>query len=520
MRQCCSHASVLLAMPPGTSVGHGQEADDQQARERWAMAKLDRMFALRKAQKTFWEVVVQARQKLLDSTAISAGAEEGQFYTDSALMIRESLRTSPQVEDSLEAAWLAVLQAKAHSTHKSPGCTWQRVPDAENMPTSIGIATFRTMIRKLYLIGKHEESDFQVDAIDCLRSITSDWQRDSAMTAAGRLEMNKECFKQCWFEIADLHTASCNADDYKAWIDGAIEQITATVSTCSKGKKRVRTKQKDDGGSDPMTIWRERSWQDDKELLDGICDCIPMPTGRASWEDQLRKRLAAGVISEATVRERLFRQRRQMWETTFGLEEELISSGTFPWQDSEERVRLRSAPASQTRRVRSSRPSDARPAPASLPMPNASKVYWQARLQAHSQPSHRKPPVAASMRPNIPPHRSAPTLTVARRGAVVLAPHIKPGQARPSPGSATWRLDGLAAYSTAAQYNTSVPASIPSRFTPPVRQAPRQHRPFPHTLWHSPTTNQPTTRHVWATVQNPAVQRSYIMAGHRSAPQL
>ena len=152
---------------------------DHAARERWAQSKLKRMLAHRQGRNAFTEVVLQARKNFLDDDAIRAGAEDGRFYTTCALVAREANTRSPEVVQALRAAWVACHEARRHAAYRSSGCTWAALVDRPSTASprltaavmTLGPASFRTMIRKLYLSMKQGARDYAIDSIDCMRSI-------------------------------------------------------------------------------------------------------------------------------------------------------------------------------------------------------------------------------------------------------------------------------------------------------------------------------------------------------------
>ena len=197
----------------------------------WALATIERCIATRRKRQAFAAVVSNARSMFLDADAIRAGAENGTFYSNAALMVRSSLRGAPEVVKALRYAWQTVLAAE---------------------PTRVlSQVAYATMLRKLYLTLKIDEGNVRIDATQCVRATRVDWPRDSR----GCHELSETAFCQSWFELVDLWCDCVGACDYAAWLRRAAERIT----TCRDGDKTCRC------------------WRGDAELLDVLCTKVRLP---------------------------------------------------------------------------------------------------------------------------------------------------------------------------------------------------------------------------------------------------
>ena len=112
------------------------------AQVRWALAKIEHCVAAKQGRDQFAAVVKRAREAFFDDRAIAAGAKQGRFYTNAALMVRESLREAPEVKDALRAVWCTVCSAEVSC--REPEISGTLGPLFEH--ATLSLTTYRTMI--------------------------------------------------------------------------------------------------------------------------------------------------------------------------------------------------------------------------------------------------------------------------------------------------------------------------------------------------------------------------------------
>ena len=142
------------------------------------------------------------RSLFMDSRTPQAAADSP-FYKPAALAIRNSLKTDPDVQKALTEAWDAC----------STACGSRE---------GLNFDSYAVMCRKLYLAGKLDEGDADIDPKDCLENIKEDWKDD----AGGAQLLNEDLFRKCWFQLADLNCDSVSSDDYCDWLENAIDTVT------------------------------------------------------------------------------------------------------------------------------------------------------------------------------------------------------------------------------------------------------------------------------------------------------
>ena len=192
------------------------------ARVHWAHAIIENCVRNKNGRQSFANIVKLAREQFMTEEAVDAGAENGRYYSNAALMVRATLRTEPEVEDALSYAWNRVTRAERNVTSSDrDGSFDPRQSPMLHEPT-LSHTAYKTMIRKLYLVLKHQERDAKVDAVECMMSIKDDWPRDSN----GDTELTMTAFMRCWFELADLWVDSVRPEEYSAWLRTAADSIT------------------------------------------------------------------------------------------------------------------------------------------------------------------------------------------------------------------------------------------------------------------------------------------------------
>ena len=79
------------------------------------------------------------------------------------------------------------------------------------------------MYRKLFLLGKIDACDLSpLDANDPLELASKDYVADGGGSEALDFDM----FCDVWFQLADLHTSSVDANEYAKWIHQTINSLT------------------------------------------------------------------------------------------------------------------------------------------------------------------------------------------------------------------------------------------------------------------------------------------------------
>jgi len=93
------------------------------------------------------------------------------------------------------------------------------------------------MSRRLYLILAATSSKHRASAM----ASADDWRRvaedDFINDSAGKDYLSRADFDRCWFQLADLHTKTVDAETYAAWVDNHIEAIAARRLVSTKGSK-------------------------------------------------------------------------------------------------------------------------------------------------------------------------------------------------------------------------------------------------------------------------------------------
>ena len=380
----------------------------------------------------------------LDDSAISAGAENGQYYSQTAMVVRATLLREPQVVAALQYAFDCCTRAEANisSQHRElivGTLAWENGNSPEN--ASLSFAAYSTMIRKLYLFVKGRDADADIDVTECLASVKEDWRKDSH----GLAHLDKESFSKCWFELADLNVDSVRAEDYAAWICSAADTITAGYSETTSASQDSGGAQLTNarcGGTScaggvtegvlqPSRRWL--SWRRDETLLDGLTRFVrlhahascsdPMQPSlnwtqasppRLTTQAQVGAALLSGRLSPDQLegakheleQQRAFRTRRRAWEVAFSADEQRLvgenARSVQPHVDAPKATRSAPRPAP--------RPPFAQPPPYSRPrsnrQPNASK------RQPPSSESARRPTVGQPTVPRMHTSASTPALTL------------------------------------------------------------------------------------------------------------
>ena len=187
---------------PGTEDAVPEEADvaaevfdlctpEEKANYERAMAMITRLVNRRKTFQNLMQTIKQAKEKFMDEEALRAGAEEGKFYTNAALILRSGLRDNPKVLEALGTAWRCVLAASTHAQKR------------KKLNEKVDKSQYAVMFRKLYLFIKDEQNDTQIDPTDAMDTVDAEWERDAAQNKTTlQLEMTRKAFFNSWFEMA------------------------------------------------------------------------------------------------------------------------------------------------------------------------------------------------------------------------------------------------------------------------------------------------------------------------------
>jgi len=226
---------LLLALQAGTNARIFEEEGGEEIgeasllqKQREALATIKRVVQKRRAARQFLEAVQKARAAFLDADAIKAGALQGEFYTASALVLRNELRDHPKVQQALKFAWRCVLGA-SRAAQGTSGAAVRRQAQRQMSftPTSrpaltkvasksdlqnddenatMSFSQYQLMYRKLYLVVKDQMRDIEIDPHDCEASTLQDWPRD----AHGKTELTAADFRACAsHKSRGSYTATC-----------------------------------------------------------------------------------------------------------------------------------------------------------------------------------------------------------------------------------------------------------------------------------------------------------------------
>ena len=91
--------------------------------------------------------------------------------------------------------------------------------------------------RKLFLFGKIETWDTDLDAGDCIETAFKDWAADTAEAAAeaaaaaagAAAGLSRAAFERCWYQLADLNTERIDASECAEWIRQVVGRLTQEV---------------------------------------------------------------------------------------------------------------------------------------------------------------------------------------------------------------------------------------------------------------------------------------------------
>ena len=249
---------LLLALQAGTNARIFEEEGGEEIgeasllqKQREALATIKRVVQKRRAARQFLEAVQKARAAFLDADAIKAGALQGEFYTASALVLRNELRDHPKVQQALKFAWRCVLGA-SRAAQGTSGAAVRRQAQRQMSftPTSrpaltkvasksdlqnddenatMSFSQYQLMYRKLYLVVKDQMRDIEIDPHDCEASTLQDWPRD----AHGKTELTAADFRASWFELTDLSVNSLDPADYAACIEFFLRRLTRYAGSVS-----------------------------------------------------------------------------------------------------------------------------------------------------------------------------------------------------------------------------------------------------------------------------------------------
>ena len=404
---CVSFSSASApAMDSDEEPADARIDEVEAARYRRAVEILQRATRSRKL-RALWPNMEKLRSMYIDPSAAAAGAASNPLYSNVALAIRESLRVAPAVRHALNHAWRSLTTASG--TWDAPtGFKWASVGElrpargielicnklaaildkrTEFEPaelTQCGIAgslcsdhfvksagsrffspvptltkaDYATMSRKLYLVIKEREFDYDIDPNDSLESLEADWYDD----AQGKAELTEAAFHRCVFQLVDMHIDALGAEEYASWIHGIVDAITRPFELPLALQLVSPSRTRGSGGTVADTP-SARAWVSDDALLTKL--------GQAA---QAQRALPAPKM--------LLLQKR--WKQQFG-QEELARL---------ERERDRREDASRIRAMRTKTPHETGPF------------------------SERRPPLDPPLWPPMGSDRHASVIQARRRGAV------------------------------------------------------------------------------------------------------
>ena len=214
---------------------------------------LQRFFRSRKAKRAFEmltskETIQRLKDMFLDPKALAAGAADSELYTIGMLSARDALRTDPLVIAALDDAWSAATAAAGSSGGDA-----------------IDFDGYMALSRKLYLACFAENSDSKIDPNEFRSGAEDEWLVDSADTPG---YLSKDAFMKSWFELADVHTESVDANEYATWLR-RITNKCIYISGSGSGKV---------------------AWRTDAQLLDAVRDAAHLTKKkfeprRKRWEE-------------------------------------------------------------------------------------------------------------------------------------------------------------------------------------------------------------------------------------------
>ena len=241
--------------------------------------------------RAIWPHINELRAKYVDNDVIIQAGRASEFYSDEAIVARESLRSHPAVLAALHEAWVA-----CSSVNQSGGLQQGDGLDKNN---------FRSMARRVYLVSVLASAR-EPEVLTCNRALERDWKAD----VGGRSTLSREAFYESWFQLADLHTRSISPSAYATWIRNVTGRIVE-----EQGEEQQRA-----------VRWRDC----DKIILQqtgGVrrsrsCSTATRPVTRSSMDDvTVRRRVKSEGSSSATATPR-DGWRLQHWLSAFKAEAE------------------------------------------------------------------------------------------------------------------------------------------------------------------------------------------------------
>ena len=160
--------------------------DEEEARERtlvarvhWAQAVISNVMRKQHARESFASIVQQAKEMFMTEAAVEAGAENGRYYSNAALMVRAGLRHEPEVAEALAYAWEKLTLAESNISRDFRAAPapvavaglMSLEGNAQAPVQSLSREAYGTMIRKLYLLLHQQEADPKIDAVECLMTV-------------------------------------------------------------------------------------------------------------------------------------------------------------------------------------------------------------------------------------------------------------------------------------------------------------------------------------------------------------
>ena len=143
------------------------------------------------------------------------GSEE--FYSDKALLLRESLKFDQDILHTLDQLWQAV-----DSDQNG------RVTEDE----------YKVMMKKLYFVltDQAHVPDDQKDHEAAQNCADEDWQKDSF----GMPFMDRSLFVQAYFQLTDLWTHEINAVEYNAFLKKLLHCTQGVSCAAHLARRRGR----------------------------------------------------------------------------------------------------------------------------------------------------------------------------------------------------------------------------------------------------------------------------------------
>ena len=531
------------------------------------MGVIERCIKSRNERQSFGNLLKQAREMFMSEDALDMGAEDNEYYTNAALMVRAGLREDPLVVEALRYAWNRIRLSERNLLLETREYEFgpEKPPRDGEPEFTLTKVAYGTLIRKLYIALKlREKSDAKINPVECLHSMKDDWAKDSC----GQKTMSEMAFNKCMFELTDLWVEGVDASDYADFLTAIADAITAW---------------RNPGGGDEG---RWMGWRFDEETLDNLTLLVKLPRElerRSSFSNspgasspvgirassplelvtnvayaitELDKRKAEDFERKRWWKASRFQSRRRGWMMAFVVDETRItgefrsaespSSSRPPRSPSpppqEEPVWMQSSPLqpqplspkrtpSPSLPKRAPSPARASPPPSSSPKttrPPSAKLQQRPRPKSASPPEPLGPPPLV-VRPDGGPwrlatdHPSTPPLLVLRPSSTGSPPRTTeqpPPPAhrrRPSIADEPQRPQRKQRWTTSEYIPDSRAASSPRSEKLPWRQSPSLSASSASLGQHTPTKKWPPTIERRSALDRPQAMGLYHSV---SSPQI